>query len=130
MAQAEASPTEESSRIGNRRPALGETLKFSFVNDPELELRSDYEFDNHAIYKGQWRGNFREGFGEQTWPDGAKYEGYWDNNKAHGKGRFFHSDGDVYEGDWFEDKAHGFGIYIHLNGARYEGSWKDDQQDG
>ena len=46
------------------------------------------------------KGNLRNGFGVQTWPDGAKYEGEWVNGKAHGKGKFTHVDGDIYEGDW------------------------------
>ena len=95
-----------------------------------VEERDEYYFKNGAIYKGQWRGNVRHGFGVQTWPDGAKYEGYWKNNKAEGKGTFWHVDGDIYEGDWKDDKANGYGIYTHVNGARYEGNWSDDLQHG
>jgi hypothetical protein len=40
----------------------------------------------------------REGFGIQTWRDGAKYVGYWKNHMASGLGKFCHSDGDVYIG--------------------------------
>ena len=39
------------------------------------EKRSPYTFKSGAIYDGEWRGNVRDGFGIQTWPDGAKYEG-------------------------------------------------------
>ena len=92
----------------------------------QVEERDEYYFKNGAVYKGQWRGTVRHGFGVQTWPDGAKYEGYWKNNKAEGKGTFWHVDGDVYEGDWKDDKANGYGIYTHVNGARYEGNWEDD----
>merc|ERR1712157_80860 len=49
-----------------------------------------------AIFTGQWKGGFRDGFGEQTWNDGAKYSGEWRENRAHGKGRFIHVDGDIY----------------------------------
>lgn len=98
----------------------------------------------------------RDGYGIQSWPDGAKYEGDWLNNKAHGKGKFYHVDGDVFEGEWEYDKvntiyyltqiyiiikvvvdidinylqANGFGKYLHVNGAKYEGNWKDDLQHG
>jgi hypothetical protein len=41
----------------------------------ELEKRAPYKFKSGAIYEGQWRGNVREGYGVQTWQDGAKYEG-------------------------------------------------------
>jgi hypothetical protein len=28
--------------------------------------------------------NYRDGFGNQMWPDGSKYEGYWKSDKANG----------------------------------------------
>ena len=31
---------------------------------------------NKAVYKGQWKGKMRHGYGVQVWPDGARYEGY------------------------------------------------------
>lgn len=94
--------------------------------DADLEFRPEHTFENGAIYKGQWNGNLRHGFGVQIWPDGAKYEGKWRNNKADGKGIFWHADGDVFDGEWREDKAHGFGTYTHVNGAKYEGEWSHD----
>lgn len=51
-------------------------------------------------YKGEWKNSKKEGYGVQTWADGARYEGFWKNGKAHGKGKFFHTDGDIYEGEW------------------------------
>ena len=96
----------------------------------ELEFRAEHTFENGAVYKGQWLGEQRHGFGVQIWPDGAKYEGRWRNNKADGRGIFWHADGDVFDGEWKEDKAHGFGTYTHVNGAKYEGDWKNDLQDG
>eukprot|EP00352_Strombidinopsis_acuminata_P007618 CAMPEP_0176354138 /NCGR_PEP_ID=MMETSP0126-20121128/12327_1 /TAXON_ID=141414 ORGANISM="Strombidinopsis acuminatum, Strain SPMC142" /NCGR_SAMPLE_ID=MMETSP0126 /ASSEMBLY_ACC=CAM_ASM_000229 /LENGTH=246 /DNA_ID=CAMNT_0017706153 /DNA_START=228 /DNA_END=969 /DNA_ORIENTATION=+ len=94
------------------------------VNDPTLEYRPEFVFENGAVYKGQWKDTYRHGYGVQIWPDGAKYEGYWKNNKAHGLGKFWHADGDVFDGQWQEDKAHGYGIYTHVNGAKYEGDGK------
>ena len=95
------------------------------ANQPR-ENRPPYKFKTGAIYQGQWKGGFRDGFGEQTWPDGAKYSGEWRENRAHGKGKFIHVDGDVYDGFWANDKANGPGVYKHVNGAMYEGEWKDD----
>ena len=34
-----------------------------------------YTFKTGATYTGQWIGGFRDGFGVQVWPDGARYEG-------------------------------------------------------
>ena len=60
---------------------------------------------NKAVYKGQWKGKMRHGYGVQVWPDGARYEGYWQNDKANGKGKFYHVEGDIYEGEWVNDKV-------------------------
>ena len=62
------------------------------------EKREPFVYDSCAIYDGEWKGNNRDGWGVQTWKDGARYEGEWLYNKAHGKGMFFHVDGDIFEG--------------------------------
>lgn len=46
-------------------------------DDLPLENREEYKFKNGAVYKGQWKGEVRHGFGIQIWPDGARYEGHW-----------------------------------------------------
>ena len=51
-----------------------------------VESRPDFKFENGAVYRGEWKGLDRHGFGVQKWEDGAKYEGQWFENKAHGKG--------------------------------------------
>jgi hypothetical protein len=53
-------------------------------DNADLQYREEFVFENGAVYKGQWKGDNRHGYGEQIWPDGAKYEGYWKDNKAHG----------------------------------------------
>lgn len=100
--------------------------KKAFNPDQRRERRAPYTFKSGAVYSGEWKGGFRDGFGEQQWPDGARYEGEWRENRAHGKGQFVHVDGDVYDGQWANDKANGLGVYMHVNGAKYEGMWRDD----
>ena len=65
-----------------------------------VEDREEYVLKNGAKYRGQWKGDCRHGYGEQTWADGARYAGDWRFNKAHGKGIFWHVTGDKYEGQW------------------------------
>ena len=48
-----------------------------FVDDPSLQFKDEFVFENGAVYKGQWKNEQRHGYGIQIWPDGAKYEGYW-----------------------------------------------------
>ena len=74
-----------------------------------VESRQSVEYENHAIYYGEWEknGNRRHGRGIQVWTDGSRYEGYWVEDKANKRGKLIHEDGDIYEGEWLEDKAHG-----------------------
>ena len=51
-----------------------------------------------AVYKGEWKGGFRDGYGYIKWPDGAQYNGEWLDNRAHGYGKFIHAIGDIYDG--------------------------------
>ena len=74
---------------------------------PSLE---PYEFDNGAVYEGQFKFGKRQGRGKQSGTGGALYEGNWKDNMKDGYGRLIHADGDVYEGEWKNDKAHGKGI--------------------
>jgi MORN repeat len=57
-----------------------------FDPNARREKRPVYHFRSGATYLGEWKGGFRDGHGEQTWPDGAKYLGEWKENRAHGKG--------------------------------------------
>ena len=63
----------------------------------EVELRKSVEYENSAIYYGEWEktGNKRHGRGIQVWTDGSRYEGYWKEDKANVKGKLIHSDGDI-----------------------------------
>ncbi|CDW80566.1 UNKNOWN [Stylonychia lemnae] len=84
-----------------------------------------------ALYKGEWKGGFRDGYGIIRWPDGAQYDGEWQDNRAHGYGKFVHAIGDIYEGQWKRDKACGKGIYNSVNsGGTYNGEWQNDLQHG
>jgi hypothetical protein len=108
-----------------------------FLKYPSLEneniavkLKNPVQYDNKAIYYGEWNNdNFRHGRGI-LWLEGSKYEGYWKNDKANVKGKLTHKNGDVYEGEWIDDKAEGFGIYTNIDGAQYKGYWKNDKQNG
>jgi len=49
-------------------------------------------------YIGERKNGKKDGFGIQTWNDGASYIGSFRNDKACGLGCFQHSDGDNYVG--------------------------------
>ena len=102
---------EEISNLFDKYPPLNDGVP--------VELKQSVEYENRAIYYGEWKknSNQRHGRGIQVWTDGSRYEGYWKEDKANVKGKLTHSDGDVYEGEWHEDKAHGYGVYTHIDGA-------------
>ena len=95
----------------------------------EMMKRSGFN-DKNCVYKGEYEGKYKQGFGIQTWKDGAIYKGYFFEGKANYLGIFLHSDGDVYRGEFKDDRACGFGSYKHANGANYEGNWVEDNQSG
>ena len=95
----------------------------------EMFKRSGFDDKNYQ-YNGEYENGNKQGFGIQTWVDGAVYKGYFYENKANFLGLFEHSDGDVYKGEFKEDRACGYGLYQHANGASYEGLWIDDTQHG
>lgn len=86
--------------------------------------------DLNYVYNGEYENGCKQGFGIQSWKDGAIYRGLFYENKANFIGLFEHSDGDIYQGDFKDDRACGYGIYLHANGASYEGLWLDDTQHG
>jgi hypothetical protein len=47
-----------------------------------VESRDEFHFSSGAVYTGEWKGQFRHGFGKQQWRDNAVYEGYWENNRV------------------------------------------------
>ena len=108
----------------------GKHLERKFVNDPALEYKQEFQFDDGAVYTGQMLNGQREGYGIQIWPEGAKYEGFWKDNMAHGRGKFHHLDGDIYDGEWERDMANGFGTYFRADGSQYQGEWLNDKQHG
>ena len=98
----------------------------------EVEVRSPAQFNNKAIYLGEWdiKNNLRHGRGIQVWMSGAKYYGCWKGGKAYGKGKLIHSDGDEYDGDWENDKPSGYGVYIHSDKTKYEGEYFEGKKQG
>ncbi|CAE8581259.1 unnamed protein product, partial [Polarella glacialis] len=63
-----------------------------FGGGPLVRNRVQHQFKSGAVYDGQMIGNVRDGWGTQTWPDGARYQGEWSNNSVSGMGCFSHGD--------------------------------------
>ena len=88
-----------------------ETISRNKAYDPKAKRvkRETYTFKSGATYSGEWIGGFRDGYGEQQWPDGARYEGEWKKNKRDGKGVMIYLDDQrelngIFKGNVFIEK--------------------------
>ncbi len=85
--------------------------------------RDIYTYPDGTIYKGDWSGNKRHGYGIWIRPDGTKYEGEWENDKPNGRGVLINPNGSKYSGDWKEGKRHGRGTLTYPDGTQRSGEW-------
>jgi len=93
--------------------------------------RGKRNFRSGAIYKGEWQGQYRHGFGVQRWSDGVRYEGQWREGRAHGSGRFVHPNRGSYIGEWRSNRASGMGLYRDSDGSMtYRGEFFRDLPHG
>jgi hypothetical protein len=107
-----------------------------------------------SSFTGEWRDDFKHGFGVQIFSNKTRYEGDWIRNKRHGQGSFTYAsglkiqgtwekdilvsrvqaeypNGTTYEGGWQEDCRHGDnGVFKDTDGLIYEGGWKEDKKHG
>lgn len=77
-----------------------ETLSTTSRGQLNLERKPPYKYKSGGVYKGEWKGGFREGYGVMQYQDGARYEGSWEWGRPYGMGRFITSDGEQFTGIW------------------------------
>ncbi len=53
------------------------------------------------IYKGEYKEDERDGYGEMKWTDGSVYQGEWNRGIQHGYGKMIFPNGVIKEG-YFE----------------------------
>ena len=83
-----------------------------------------------SIYRGEFEGGFRHGYGTMTQMDGSVYEGYFENGHRHGKGKLTFKNGASHEGDWRMNQFHGYGVTTYTNGSKHEGLVIDGKKNG
>mmetsp|Transcript_15027 Transcript_15027/g.29023 ORF Transcript_15027/g.29023 Transcript_15027/m.29023 type:complete len:272 (-) Transcript_15027:15-830(-) len=87
-------------------------------------------------YSGQWKCDYRDGHGRQTWRDQQAhriFEGQFKFGQFDGHGRMeWHSPGGVtvYDGQYMSDVKHGTGKYSWSDGRSYDGQWKAGKRSG
>lgn len=68
--------------------------------------KKKFNYPNGAIYNGETKGGFRDGYGKMTWQDQCFYEGNWSFGYPSGYGKFVFNDKESYEGKWINPFSH------------------------
>uniref|UniRef100_A0A7S0N237 Uncharacterized protein n=2 Tax=Pyramimonas obovata TaxID=1411642 RepID=A0A7S0N237_9CHLO len=90
-----------------------------------------HEYDDGAVYLGQWVGGIRVGLGVMQFPDGSKYEGEFEGDFIQGMGKYTYVSNNTYVGQYKRGKRDGLGRYKWTNsGQLYNGLWEDDRRSG
>jgi hypothetical protein len=80
---------------------------------------------NVFIYKGQWKNNMANGYGEMEYPNNIKYIGEWNENKCDGVGSLIYNNDNYiskYICKWENNVKNGVGCIIYKNGDLYQGN--------
>jgi len=85
-----------------------------------------YHRGGSTIYKGQWTADLQDGYGVESWSEGASFEGSFRNGQKEGWGCYHWVDGSVYEGRWMDNVIHGTGAYLGIDGRKsFQGEWRE-----
>lgn len=75
--------TTAAGAIGHLARRSGEKVD---VRDMKVSAGDKKQWVTGTVYKGEWKGNLKHGFGTQIWANGNKYEGEWERGMRHGHG--------------------------------------------
>lgn len=89
-----------------------------------------YYWADGTTYKGRWKADMMNGWGEIKFPDGSKYTGNFVNGIRNGHGIFIWANGDKYQGGFKGGKMHGSGILVQKSGIKHEGTWVNGKSNG
>lgn len=84
-----------------------------------LEIESD-----RCLFRGSFRNNLKEGFGEMIYADSSTYSGGWSQDKFQGQGIFVNKEGDTYQGTFYASQKSGLGTELFTNGDSFTGNFQ------
>ena len=87
-----------------------------------------YTFADGAVYRGQYKGDKKEGDGVYTFTSDDVYRGQWKGDKREGDGVYTFANGDVYRGQYQGDKKEGDGVYTFASGRRTFDKYKGGKE--
>ena len=109
---------------------LGKQIYYEINNDNFNNTDIFSENKNYSYYIGEWKDNYQEGKGKESWPDGTYYEGDFKNGKKWGEGKLILPDGSVYEGQFKDGEVNGKGKIIYSDKREYDGEWINNKFNG
>lgn len=80
-----------------------------FYIDPETKIQ--------LKYKGEFKHDLRDGYGEQSFKGGANYFGFWEQDKPHGKGKLVLNDNSVFNGRFTNGVLNKDNMLIEISGS-------------
>ncbi|CAM9387194.1 unnamed protein product, partial [Phaeothamnion confervicola] len=97
--------------------------------------------DRREHYRGFWRDDMQEGWGEHVWladrpPSHVLdthqqmcnvYRGEWHRGLRHGRGEFHYANGARYAGEWRDNCKHGRALFFHEDGRVVEADFAEDK---
>ena len=86
-----------------------------------------------STYEGEYRDEFRNGFGKYTLEnksEGVYYVCEWKDDKSSGEGTQVWKNGEKNVGQFENNKRQGYGVLNLVTGDVYSGNWKSNQKDG
>jgi len=105
--------------------------------------QNEKQWQTGSVYKGEWQGNRKHGYGAQIWANGNKYEGEWANGNREGHGVFWLKETvQLKKKDKEEErKTNPIAAAAASAGGKppppakklrrvYAGNWKNDMKDG
>ena len=108
---------------------LGKQI-YSEISSENINTNIFTENKNYSYYIGEWKDNYQEGRGKESWPDGTYYEGEYKNGKKWGEGKLILPDGSVYEGQFKDGEINGKGKIIYTDKREYDGEWANNKFNG
>jgi hypothetical protein len=83
-------------------------------------------YDNGESYKGEWKSDVIDGYGEYIWPNGDRYVGNYKRGKRDGSGVMYYQNGDMFTGNWRNGMKDGQGTFTS-NSTTKTGNWVRSQ---
>jgi hypothetical protein len=103
--------------------SAGNTFEGDFRNGNLSSIIVTIHYATGGWYKGENKGGFKEGEGEEMMPGGVggvRYVGHFERDRFEGAGVMIWPNGDKLAGDWRDSQLSGSGTYVQSNGDSFK----------